>query len=78
MATAPTAEDSARRILSIFAEHNLRAGEMLMLRQILMVFQRGVFRASDSPVGAEYAEQHERLHFDRSRGTLLDKGFDEM
>jgi hypothetical protein len=35
MATAPTAEGSARRILSIFAEHNLRAGENAHVRQII-------------------------------------------
>jgi hypothetical protein len=78
MATAPTAEDSARRILSIFAKNNLRAGEMLMLRQIIVAFQGGVFGASDLPIGAEYAEEREWLRFDGNRVTLLDKGFDEM
>jgi hypothetical protein len=51
---------------------------MLMLRQIIIVFQRGVFSASDLPVVAEYAEERDWLQFEGSRVTLLDKGFDEM
>src|SRR4051812_14095701 len=44
-----------------------------MLRQIITVFQRGAFSASDLPVGAGYAEEREWLQFDGSRVTLLDK-----
>jgi hypothetical protein len=79
MATAPTAEDSARRILSIFAGMNQRVGESLRFSHVSMTFQKGQYRAADFKAGADYAHDHEWLSFD-NKGfvTLLEKGFAEM
>lgn len=78
MATAPTAEDSARRLLAHFAKMNQRSGEALMRGHVEIAFQGDVFRSADFEAGARYAHEKSWLQFDGSVVRLLPDGFAEM
>jgi len=73
--STPTPEESARKILSIFAEKNVRVGEILMAGQVNLAFLNDTnFRAEDYTVGANYAQQHGWLEFKGTTVKLLKTG----
>jgi hypothetical protein len=73
--SAPTPEQSARKILSIFAEKNVRVGEILMAGQVNLAFLNdGIFRAEDYTAGCNYAQQRGWLEFNGSTIKLLKTG----
>ncbi|WP_316207607.1 MULTISPECIES: hypothetical protein [unclassified Bradyrhizobium] len=76
--TTPSPEQSARKLLSIFAEKNIRAGEILMAGHVQMAFQRDTrFRASDYSAGAQYAHERNWLQFSATTVKLLEEGAEE-
>lgn len=79
MATAPTPEDSARRILSLFADKGVRAGEILMAGHLSVAFQQDQsYRAKDYEAGLGYGIDHQWFEPSRTAVKLLDAGFAEM
>jgi hypothetical protein len=80
IATLPTPEESARRILQLFAAHNRRAGEILMLGAVNMQFQEGGhYRAADLQSGLTYAAEHGWIDPDYHTAVrITEAGFSEM
>jgi hypothetical protein len=73
--STPNPEESARKILSIFAEKNVSVGEILMAGQVNLGFLNDrKFRAEDYTVGANYAQQHGWLEFKGTTVKLLKTG----
>lgn len=79
MATLPTDEDCARRVLRIYTEHfMLRAGEVLRTNNFMAYSAGHDFRTEDLTRGMAYAHQQgwiESLPNDAYR--LTDAGFAE-
>jgi hypothetical protein len=75
---APTPEESASRMLSIFRSRNIRSGEVLMAGHLQMAFQKDHFRSSDYEAGAKFAVSRDWLHFESTMVRLLPAGFAEM
>jgi hypothetical protein len=79
MATVPTAEQSARRLLSIFKTNNIRAGEVLMLGMVNTIFMQDFsYRGKDFEAGEKYAQEQGWLEFENGVVRLTQKGFDEL
>jgi len=79
MATRPTAEEAARRILSIFKEKGSRPGDVLFTSHFLTAFATGQWRASDFKPGAEYAVAQGWIEVVvRDKFKLTDAGFSEI
>lgn len=78
MATIPTPEESARKILSIYVNHfNCRPGHTLASNN-LMVCQDYGLSVDDQDRGMEYAIQQGWIEFTQNRDfRLIDKGFAE-
>jgi hypothetical protein len=55
MATAPSAEESARRILRIFLDHDQRAGDVLQQNTFIDPFAQPGWKTSDYNAGIAYA-----------------------
>jgi hypothetical protein len=80
MATLPTAEQSARAVLAIFAAYNVRAGEVLVAGQVNMKFLTDGGTEEDYEAGLHYAGEQGWLE-PASGGTnlrLTEAGFAEM
>jgi hypothetical protein len=58
MATLPTPEESARRILSIFALNNSRPDDVLMAEPANFAFRQAGGSAAEFQAGLEYAVQN--------------------
>ena len=58
MATLPTPEESARRILSIFALNNSRSDDVLVAEQANFAFRQAGGSAAEFQTGLEYAVQN--------------------
>jgi hypothetical protein len=68
----PTPEESARKILSIFAEKNIRVGEILMAGQVNRAFLNDRnLRGEDYSEGVQYAQQNGWLEFNGATVRLL-------
>jgi len=55
MATIPSPEKNARKILAIFINRNLRSGECLRLNIFDAIWNKKGLRADDFKTGMEYA-----------------------
>jgi hypothetical protein len=78
MAVAPSPEDSARYILSIFGAHNLRAGHVLSQRNFVMPFAQAPWQASDFKPGMDYAIDKKWIEItDKGDFSLTPLGFSE-
>jgi hypothetical protein len=66
MAEVPFTDESARAILQIFSDSNVRENEILMAGQVNMRFlSDGRFRAEDYAAGLSYAVE---------KGWIIDEG----
>ena len=77
MATGLSPEESARKILAIFASKNIRAGQILTAGQVNLQFLTTGGGAEEYAAGAEYALAHGWLE-QSSTFKLTEAGFDEM
>lgn len=79
MADAPTPEQSARAILAIFAQHNVRAGEILMPGQLNSQFLMQLGSAAEYASGIRYAFDNGWLSPGPTGSTIVltDLGFDQ-
>jgi len=78
MAKAPTPEDAARHILSIFLQFNRRAGDVLGSHNFSGGFFEAPWRAADFQPGMEYAVKEEWVKIlSGDTYQLTDKGFSE-
>ena len=78
MAKAPSAEDAARYILSIYIAHNLRSGHALNARNFITPFTEPGWQSSDFQPGMEYAIEQKWIEAKgRDNFILTDLGFAE-
>jgi hypothetical protein len=79
LASVPTAEESARRILAIFSAQNVRAGEVLMQGSVNTQFLLdGSARDADYALGLEFAITQGWLEMTPNAILLTNAGFSEM
>jgi hypothetical protein len=79
MATLPTPEEAARRILSIFALNNSRPDDVLMAEQANFAFRQAGGSAAEFQAGLEYAVQNGWLEIGENNTIkLTNAGFAEM
>ena len=79
MATLPTPEASARRILSIFALNNSRPHDVLMAQPADFAFRQAGGSAAEFQVGLEYAVQSGWLEISETNNIkLTNAGFAEI
>jgi hypothetical protein len=79
MATSPTPEESARRILSIFALNNSRPDDVLMAEQANFAFRQAGGSAAEFQAGLEYAVQNGWLEISENDTIkLTNVGFAEI
>jgi len=79
MATLPTPEASARRILSIFALNNSRPHDVLMAQPADFAFRQAGGSAAEFQVGLEYAVQNGWLEISETNNIkLTNAGFAEI
>ena len=71
MERRPTAEDAARYILSIFIDHNLRAGRALGTNNFIEPFAKPGWEAVDFKPGMEYAMEKNWIEFSRADNFIL-------
>ena len=71
MERRPTAEDAARYVLSIFIDHNPRAGHALGTDNFIEPFSRSGWGASDFNPGMEYAIKKNWIESDRADNFML-------
>ena len=78
MATLPTPEELARRILSIFALNNSRPDDMLMAEPAIFAFQQAGGSAAEFQAGLLYAVQNGWLEIgENDTIKLTNAGFAE-
>jgi hypothetical protein len=78
MAAAPTAEDSARRILHIFLEFGHRSGDVMQQNSFIAPFAEPGWKASDFNAGITFAISEGWLESVSSASyRLTDLGFGE-
>jgi hypothetical protein len=79
MATLPTPEDSARKILAIFKSHNVRPDNVLMAGAVNIAFTKGGRTAAEYTEGLKYAEAKGWIETGpNSSIKLTSAGFAEM
>jgi len=79
MATLPTPEEAARRILSIFALNNSRPDDVLMAEQANFAFRQAGGSAAEFQVGLECAVQNSWLEISETNNIkLTNAGFAEI
>jgi hypothetical protein len=79
MATAPTAEDAARRILEVLRESDTKARAVFMRSATERAFAQGDWRAADWQAGLAYAIQAGWLTIhSETMLRLTDEGYEEM
>ena len=79
MATLPTPEEAARRILSIFALNNSRPDDVLMAEQANFAFRQAGGSTAEFQVGLEYAVQNGWLEISKTNNIkLTNAGFAEI
>ena len=79
MATLPKPEESARRILSIFALTNSRPDDALIAEQADFAFRQAGGSAAEFQVGLEYAVQNGWLEISETNNIkLTNAGFAEI
>jgi len=78
MATIPSPEEFARKILAIFIEFNLRAGECLPQRTLVGIWSNKGLRFDDLNAGIEYAVAQGWIERGENHVYFLtEKGFSE-
>ncbi|HIE4123809.1 MULTISPECIES: hypothetical protein [Stenotrophomonas maltophilia group] len=79
MATVPSPEQSARKILKLFVEHfEARAGKVLRLSNFNSVIYDYDIKASDFNDGLQYALEKEWIEHSQGQSYILTQaGFDE-
>ena len=78
MAEAPTAESSARRILQVFLDHNLRAGDVLQSNSFVAPFSKPGWSSGDFDAGLEYAIEEDWIELVSTHSyRLTSEGFTE-
>jgi hypothetical protein len=77
MATAPTPEDAARRILAIFSSKDRRAGEVVRMNVFQGAFPVDGWRSDDFDAGLEYAVESGWVEMASGSLKLTDAGFAE-
>ncbi|MCJ7777438.1 MAG: hypothetical protein MUP16_03900 [Sedimentisphaerales bacterium] len=78
MATIPSLEDNARKILAIFINHNLRSGECLHINVLDAIWNKKGLRADDFKAGMEYAVGQGWIETrENNMYCLTEKGFSE-
>ena len=79
MATLPTSEENARKILEIFEHFNSRSGEGIMLNTIVAVAADRNWRMDDIRDGLEWGQSNGWFQEgDNDSIKLTDVGFTEM
>lgn len=82
MATMPTPEEIGMQILSLYAEHKVRPGEMLMLRNINLWWMNLGGRGDDLVAGLEWLGEKGYLEQQAGKSSdvlfLTQAGFDAM
>ena len=73
--TAPTPEESAKRILAIFSSHHVQSGEILMTSQLNSRFLSGEWRGSDYAVGMTLAVDYGWITLEPTMVRLTEAGF---
>ncbi len=73
--TAPTPEESAKRILAIFSSHHVQSGEILMTGQLNSRFLSGEWRGSDYAVGMTLAVDYGWITLEPTMVRLTEAGF---
>ena len=57
MATLPTPEETGKNILAFYGQHNVRPGEMMLLRNLNIWSMKSGQRGEDLIAGLEWLEQ---------------------
>ena len=79
MATLPTPEENARKVLEIFAHFNLRAGEVLRTNNFLAIAAKWNLRTEDLDDGLKKAEEFGWVESTENGSVrLTEAGFSEM
>ena len=79
MAEVPYTDESARAILQIFADKNVRAGGGLMAGAVNMTFLNDQkYRAEDYAAGLSYAVEKGWLTIEGTKIRLTETGFKEL
>ena len=79
MAEVPYTDESARAILQIFAEKNVRENEILMAGQVNLRFlENPKYRAEDYAAGLSYAIEKGWLVNEGTKLRLTPTGFREL
>jgi len=78
MAKAPSAEDAARYIISVYIAHNLRAGHALRTGNFMSAFDQPGWQPGDFKPGMEYAIEQKWIEMSRpDHFVLTPAGFAE-
>ncbi len=78
MATVPTAEESAKRILAIFERHNVEADAFLMAGALNIEFLAGGGTPAEYEEGMKFAVAEDWIEIEPNMVRLKDAGFDAM